>query len=92
MTQIDVQQMEANPGVYLAQVANGETIVICRDQQPIAEMRPVEQQSKMPRPLGLGIGTGFIHPSFHEPLPDEVIESFYNSDLGIDFGDLEKNE
>lgn len=90
MTQIDVQQMEANPGIYLTQVANGETIVVYKDARPIAEIRPVEQQSTEPRPLGLGIGTGFIHPTFYEPLPDEVIESFYNSDLGIDSLDLEK--
>ncbi len=86
MTQIDVQQMEANPGEYLAQVAQGETIVICKDQRPIAEMRPVEQFPPGPRPLGLAAGEIVIHPEFYEPLPDDVIESFYNSDLDRDSG------
>jgi antitoxin (DNA-binding transcriptional repressor) of toxin-antitoxin stability system len=91
MTQIDVHQMEANPGVYLAQVAKGETIVICKDQRPIAEMRPVEQFPPGPRPLGLAAGEIKIMPEFYEPLPDEVIESFYNSDIGGDFGNSNKD-
>jgi antitoxin (DNA-binding transcriptional repressor) of toxin-antitoxin stability system len=81
MTQIDVTQLESNPGEYLAQVVRGETIVICKDQQPVAEMRPVVPPLQGPRPLGLGVGSAVIHPSFYEPLPDEVVNSFYESEL-----------
>ena len=87
MTRIDVAQLESNPGEYLAQVVQGETIVICKDQQPIAEMRPVMQPPQGPRPLGLGVGTAIIHPSFPEPLPDEIISSFYESELPNELGD-----
>jgi antitoxin (DNA-binding transcriptional repressor) of toxin-antitoxin stability system len=90
MTQIDIQQMEANPGAYLEQVAKGETIVICKDQRPIAEIRPVEEHRRGPRPLGLAAGEIEILPEFYEPLPDDVIESFYNGDLGKDLGTSNK--
>jgi antitoxin (DNA-binding transcriptional repressor) of toxin-antitoxin stability system len=90
MTQIDVAQLESNPGEYLAQVVQGETIVICKDQRPIAEIRPVMPPLQGPRPLGLGAGSAVIHPTFYDPLPDEVIDSFYNSSIEPNLGNLDK--
>ncbi len=92
MTQIDVAQLESNPGEYLAQVVQGETIVICKDQQPIAEMRPVQPVTKRPRPMGLAAGEIEILPEFYEPLPDEVIDSFYNSNLEMDSGNSDQRQ
>ena len=41
MVQVDVPQMQADVAHYLEQVALGETIVVTRDDQPIAEFRPI---------------------------------------------------
>lgn len=32
--------------------------------------------SKQPRPLGLDAGRVIIHPSFFDPLPDDILDAF----------------
>jgi antitoxin (DNA-binding transcriptional repressor) of toxin-antitoxin stability system len=80
MIQVDILQIQAELPHYLERVARGETIFVTRDNEPIAELRPVTGLRKTPRPLGLGRGLGEIHPSFFEPLPDDVLGSFYGAE------------
>jgi len=77
MTQIDVLQIQADLAHYIERVARGETIVVTRDSEPIVELRPIAPPVKKPRPIGLAKGTFEIPASFYEPLPPEVIDSFY---------------
>ena len=42
MIEIDIIQIQADLAHYLEQVARGETIVVTRDNEPIAELRPVK--------------------------------------------------
>lgn len=76
MIQIDFDQIQADFPHYLEQVARGESFVVTRNNEPIAELRPVTRPPKTRRPLGLGQGLGEILPSFFEPLPDDVLNSF----------------
>jgi antitoxin (DNA-binding transcriptional repressor) of toxin-antitoxin stability system len=77
MEQIDLQSVPADFLPIVQRAADGETIVICENQRPIAEIRPLPQRPTAPRPIGLGIGEGTILPSFYEPLPDEIVRGFY---------------
>jgi antitoxin (DNA-binding transcriptional repressor) of toxin-antitoxin stability system len=77
MIQIDLLQIKADLPHFLEQVTRGETIVLTRDNEPIAELRPIAPLVKKPRQIGLAKGTFEIPASFYEPLPAEVIESFY---------------
>jgi antitoxin (DNA-binding transcriptional repressor) of toxin-antitoxin stability system len=77
MIQVDIFQIQADFAHYLEQVARGETIVVTRDDEPIAELRPVSASQRKPRALGLGKGLGVISPSFFEPLPDDLLDAFY---------------
>ena len=61
---------------YLARLEAGETIVLCRRNQPIAELRPLPRIEAAPRPFGLARGTFSVPDSFFEPLPADVIEGF----------------
>jgi antitoxin (DNA-binding transcriptional repressor) of toxin-antitoxin stability system len=76
MIQIDVLQIQADPAHYIEQVVRGETIVVTRDNEPIAELRPIVPSIKKPRQIGLAEGTFEIPARFYEPLPDVVVESF----------------
>ena len=76
MVQVDVVQIQADLAHYLEQVARGETIVVTRDNEPIAELRPIPATPKNPRQLGLGKGSGTIPSSFFEPLPDDILDAF----------------
>ena len=70
--QIDLQQFQANLPHYLKQVAAGDTLVICQNNLPVAEVGPV----KTPRPLGLGQGQGQVLTEFFDPLPEEIVQAF----------------
>ena len=78
MIHIDIQQAQTDLPRYLEQVAQGETIVVCKDNPPIAEIRPVSSPPprKEPRPLGLAQGMVEIPPSFFEPLPPDILAAF----------------
>ena len=61
---------------YIARLQDGETILLCRDNKPVAEIRAVPRARTKPRPFGLARGQFTVPDSFFEPLPDDVIESF----------------
>ncbi len=76
MIRIDVQQMQSELPRLLAEVERGQTIEVCKDDQPIAELRPAPPRRTEPRPLGLGVGLGDVLPSFFQPLPDDLLALF----------------
>ena len=57
MIQIDLLQIEADLAHYIEQVVRGETIVVTRDNEPIAELRPIKPSISKPRQIGLAEGT-----------------------------------
>jgi prevent-host-death family protein len=76
MKSINVHEAKARLSEYLAQVEAGETVVICRRNKPIAELRPVAKPRTAARPIGLAEGRITIHPSFFEPLDAELLDLF----------------
>lgn len=51
-------------------------MILCKRNVPIAEIRPIAPEPRSPRPLGLAKGKFSISPSFFEPLPADLLESF----------------
>lgn len=76
MILIDIQQAQAELARYLDEVARGQTILVCKDNLPIAEIRPVAAPGPTPRPLGLAKGMGTIPASFFDPLPPDLLAAF----------------
>jgi prevent-host-death family protein len=76
MKTVNVHDAKAHLSEYLARVEAGETVVICRRNKPIAELRPVSPQRSKPRPIGLAKGMGHVPPAFFEPLDDELLDLF----------------
>jgi len=76
MIKLNIHEAKTHLSKYLAKLAKGETIVLCRRNTPIAEIRPLPAARNKPRPLGLGKGTVKIAPSFFEPLPDDLLDPF----------------
>ena len=77
MIRINIFEAKAKLSEYLDRVGKGERVVICKRNHPVAELRRVEATRTAPRPIGGLKGTFVVPASFFEPLPDEVIESFY---------------
>ncbi|MFO1206335.1 MAG: type II toxin-antitoxin system Phd/YefM family antitoxin [Burkholderiales bacterium] len=76
MKSVNVHEVKAHLSEYLAEVEAGETVIICRRNKPIAELKPVAASRTTPRPIGLAEGEFTIHDSFFEPLDDEFLDLF----------------
>lgn len=76
MLRVNVHEAKTNLSKYLRRVAKGETIVVCRRNIPIAEIRRVNAPRRAPRPIGIDQGAFTIPPEFYEPLPAELLGAF----------------
>ena len=70
---VNVFEVKAKLSEYLDRALDGERVVICRHNKPVAELRAVSESRTQPRPIGPlpGRPTFEIPPAFFEPLPDE---------------------
>lgn len=76
MRKINVHEAKARLSEYLALVEAGESVVICRRNRPVAELRAIPASRAEPRPLGLARGRFDVPATFQDPLPEEVVASF----------------
>jgi len=77
MLKIDVDEAKTHLSTYLDRVEAGETIVVCRHNKPVAELRAVSPEgSRRPRVAGLDKGKLTVGPEFFEPLPPEMMRAF----------------
>ncbi|MGA7936426.1 MAG: type II toxin-antitoxin system prevent-host-death family antitoxin [Kovacikia sp.] len=75
MVNVTVDEIQRDPLKYLRQVEAGETLVIVKSDQPIAELRPIAS-SKPLRPFGLCAGEFTVPDDFDAPLPEDLISAF----------------
>jgi antitoxin (DNA-binding transcriptional repressor) of toxin-antitoxin stability system len=61
---------------YLQRVEAGETVVIVRAGQPVAEMRPVMPSTKTLSSFGLRVGECSVPADFDAPLPQDILNAF----------------
>lgn len=74
---INVHEAKAHLSELLDRVEAGETVIICRRNKPVAELKPVPASPLTePRPIGLAKGVGHVLPSFFEPLDEELLALF----------------
>lgn len=72
MTSLNVHEAKTHFSRYLDRVQQGETIIICKNDVPVAQLTPLPKDKKPKRKLfGLGKGKGKILPSFFDDLSDE---------------------
>jgi antitoxin (DNA-binding transcriptional repressor) of toxin-antitoxin stability system len=76
MIRLNIHEAKTHLSKYLGRLESGETIVLCRRNEPIAEIRPLPRPEKTPRPAGLCEGRFVVPDSFFEPLPDEILDAF----------------
>jgi len=72
---VRVEDIESDPREYLDRVLRGETVVITREDQPVAETRPL-RGGKGRRPIGLAKGEFVVPDDFDDPLPDDILDLF----------------
>ncbi len=76
MIRLNIHEAKTHLSRYLAKLKSGETILLCRRNTPIAEIRPLPPALQKPRPIGLAKGRFRVPASFFEPLPEAVLAAF----------------
>lgn len=76
MKKVNIAEAKAHLSQYLELVQRGETIVLSKRNEPIAEIRPLGRRSRRPRPAALCSGDFEVPESFDEPLPESVLTEF----------------
>ncbi len=77
MIKLNIQEAKTHLSRYLEKLKKGGTIILCKRNEPIAEIRPLSVHSNRKRPIGLAKGQLTIPKEFFDPLPDEVIQAFH---------------
>lgn len=75
MIRVNIAEAKTQLSRHLERVERGETIVLCRRNVPVAEIRPLSPQRSTPRPVGIDRGMQ-VPEIFFDPLPDEVLDAF----------------
>jgi len=76
MSTISVQDLQRDLLALLRRVEAGESFLVVRGDQPLAEVRTVPTPATQPRPFGLCAGLFSVPADFDRPLPDEVLKEF----------------
>jgi prevent-host-death family protein len=76
MIMVNIADAKARLSEYLEAVSKGETVVICRHNRPVAELRPIEARRTGPRDLTPMFPGWTIDPAFFEPLDAEELAAW----------------
>ena len=76
MNTISVHEIQRDPLDVLRRVEEGETLIVVRDQRPVAEIKPVPAQARQPRPYGLCRGQFTVPSDFDHSLPESILKEF----------------
>jgi len=79
--ELNIHEAKTHLSRYLSDLQEGERIVLCRRNRPIAEIRLLPPEFDEPRPIGLGKGSAQIPQDFFAPLPDEMLAFFDGSEI-----------
>ena len=80
MIKLNIHEAKTHLSQYLSRLRPGETILLCKRNKPIAEIRPLPVPPSCPRPLGLAKGLFTIPEAFFEPLSDAELDAFEGKD------------
>ncbi len=73
--QVNIHEAKTRLSQLLAQLDDGEEIVIARAGKPIARLVPLVERPARRHP-GSAVGKVTIAPDFDEPLPQAVLNTF----------------
>lgn len=76
MIRVSIEEIKNDITTYLQRVENGETLIIVRSDQEVAELKPITREPASLRPFGLCRGEFTVPDDFDNPLPEEVLAGF----------------
>jgi antitoxin (DNA-binding transcriptional repressor) of toxin-antitoxin stability system len=85
MIKLNVHEAKTYLSRYLERLARGESIILCKRNIPIAEIRPIAKPRTAKRPVGLAKGKFKLSRKFFKSLPADILESFYGEEHEVSF-------
>jgi prevent-host-death family protein len=79
MTTVNMHEAKTRLSQLVARVEAGEDVVIARAGKPVAKLTSVSAPERAP--FGFARGTARIVGDVNDPLPNEVLESFYGGPI-----------
>ncbi|MDW8215496.1 MAG: hypothetical protein RMJ55_18235 [Roseiflexaceae bacterium] len=76
MVQVSIDDLAHDVLAYLQRVEAGETLVIVKAGQPVAEIKPIAARTPLRRPFGLCSGAFTVPEDFDAPLPEAIVQAF----------------
>jgi antitoxin (DNA-binding transcriptional repressor) of toxin-antitoxin stability system len=76
MILISVEEIQSDLLTHLQRVEAGETLVIVRAGQPVAEIKPLASGPEKLRPFGLWAGEFSVPEYFDAPLSEDILNAF----------------
>jgi len=77
MIKLNINEAKNHLSRYVDELRKGETILLCKRNHPVAEIRPVAARKRAPRPIGLAKDVFDVPAAFFEELPEETLAAFH---------------
>lgn len=84
MEEYNVYAAKARLSEILDRVIAGETVLLCRRNQPVAELRPLKGRRTSERPEGVLRGSAHLPPEFFDPLPPAYLDAFEGRESALE--------
>jgi antitoxin (DNA-binding transcriptional repressor) of toxin-antitoxin stability system len=77
MIRVNIQEAKTHLSRYIDRVEQGDVIIVCRHNQPVAELRAIEAEQLRPARVA-GLLKGRIHwePDAFAPMTDDELAEF----------------
>lgn len=75
MAKVNIRELKANLSHFVERAQAGETIVVARHNEPVAELRPIGPHAGAAA-LGKPVKGLRVPPTFFEPLPEALLKAF----------------
>lgn len=76
MSTVTLLELQQQPTAVFERIRSGERLVVIRDGQAVAELRPVPPATLVPRTRGRCAGLFRVPDDFDSPLPEDILREF----------------
>ena len=76
MIKLNIHEAKTHLSKYLSKLKAGDRILLCKRNQPVAQITALPKAPARPRPIGLAKGIFTVPQSFFDPLPEEFLKAF----------------
>ncbi len=76
MKRINIHEAKTHLSRHLAELEPGEVIIICKNNEPVAELRALPQRAARRRPWGIDRGVFEVPADFNGPLSEEELSAW----------------